>query len=305
MKENLNEILRQFGFATSAETEHLRTLNNSTWSVDGAYILKQNSDKSQVEKSVIMNNFLRGEGIPVVEYLAADTGDDFIAFEDYFYTVMRKMKGEHVGAFSGDFIDRAYHAGVEIARLHKALKKFSGFAEDYNSDLIHDLKNWVSQEIESKNIDVPREIMDSCLDFAEVYYALPRQLIHRDIQYGNILFDNNRLSGFLDFDLSQKNARIFDVVYFLNAILADNNFNDSDSVKQWRQLADSFLQGYHSENKLCAAEINAFHKMALSIQLIFIAWFASNQTDLIAQNIEMAKWIFSNKDIYEFTVKGI
>lgn len=291
-----NEILRRFGFAPTVKTEPLRTLNNSTWTVDGDFILKQNSDKSQAEKAFALNKFLRGEGIPVAEYLTADNNEGVVAFEDNFYTVMRKMRGEHVEAFAGDFTSRAFHTGVEIARLHKALKKFSG-ADVYDADMINEGKGWVSEAVESKNIPVPREIIDTCLDFAEEYRALPRQLIHRDIQYGNILFENNMLSGFLDFDLSKKEVRVFDVVYFMTAVLADNY---GDSIKKWRRFAEAFLRGYHSENKLYAAEIRAFHKMALSIQFIFIAWFASKQPELLAGSIKMAEWIFSNKEAFEW-----
>ena len=34
---------------------------------------------------------------------------------------------------------------------------------------------------------------------------LPVQLIHRDVHFGNFLFDEGKFSGYIDFDLSQRN----------------------------------------------------------------------------------------------------
>lgn len=302
--ENFDEILKYFGFTPSSKVEHLRQHHNSTWTIDNEYILKQNSDKDQgqAEKAIAVSKFLRGEGIPVAEYLTANTGSGFVASDGCVYTVMRKLNGKHIEAFSGDFIERARNTGVEVARLHKALKNFSGI-DVHDSYLIDELKNWVSPAIESANITIPNAIMGECLNFAEEYSSLPRQIIHRDIQYGNILFEDNRLSGFLDFDSLQKNVRIFDVVYFLQAVLVDN-YHDNRFIKLWREFADSFLLGYHSESKLCASEVSAFYRMALSIQLIFIAWFASKEPNFIAKSVKMAEWVYSNKDVFDFNVKG-
>lgn len=41
-----------------------------------------------------------------------------------------------------------------------------------------------------------------------LYSKLPIQLIRREVHLGNLLFDNNKFSGYIDFDLSQKNIRI-------------------------------------------------------------------------------------------------
>lgn len=44
------------------------------------------------------------------------------------------------------------------------------------------------------------------------YKTLPRQLIHRDMHTSNLLYRNGMFS-FIDFDMSQRNVRIFDIVY--------------------------------------------------------------------------------------------
>ena len=54
-----------------------------------------------------------------------------------------------------------------------------------------------------------------------VYPSLPKQLIHRDVHFGNFLFFEGSLSGYIDFDLSQRNIRIFDLCYFLSGLLAE------------------------------------------------------------------------------------
>lgn len=44
------------------------------------------------------------------------------------------------------------------------------------------------------------------------YKTLPRQLIHRDMHTSNLLYRNGMFS-YIDFDMSQRNVRIFDIVY--------------------------------------------------------------------------------------------
>ena len=48
----------------------------------------------------------------------------------------------------------------------------------------------------------------TCNQLEKIYEGLPKQLIHRDVHSGNFLFENNEFSGYIDFDLSQKNIRI-------------------------------------------------------------------------------------------------
>ena len=70
-------------------------------------------------------------------------------------------------------------------------------------------------------------------------------LIHRDVHLGNFLFYINEFSGYVDFDLSQKNIRIFDLCYFMLGLLLEDEENKVDET-QWFQYLKNLVKGYAS-----------------------------------------------------------
>ncbi|MDR0272539.1 MAG: phosphotransferase [Clostridiales bacterium] len=289
----MENIIRQFGLNPPFE---IVEINKSAKLINEKFVLKENEDSNQVEKTLKLNSRLTANGIPVTEYLSAVSGDKFVVSNDKIFTLMRKMKGEHIDPFKSDYISIAINTGVEVARLHKVLKNISDI-EAKKSDFINELNGWIIPNAKG----IPQEIFDSCLQFENHYRELPRQLIHRDIHFQNILFKNSKVSGFLDFDISQENVRIFDISYLFSSMLV-GKYHDADYVKKWHEFACAFLGGYNSENTLQENELNAIYKIILSIQLIFAAYYKSiNQDELIPDCIEMAKWVYANEK--ELTIK--
>ena len=85
--------------------------------------------------------------------------------------------------------------------------------------------------------------MQRIFAFESVYKTLPRQIIHRDMHPGKLLFDKGVFTGYLDFDLSQSNARIFDIVYLGCGLLVDN-YKDETRLGQWCDIFAGIIQGY-------------------------------------------------------------
>jgi len=255
---------------------------------------------------LLINNFLIKENIPVFEYIKTASGKYYIKFNNNIYNLMRKMDGEIIkydNPFIGDYKSTAYNIGFEIARLHKALKKLRKIGNIYESDLMSELSSSFS-EIKAHNIDIPCEIIDLCLEFNSEYKLLPRQLIHRDIQFGNMLFENGRLTAFLDFDSSEISVRLFDIAYFGQSILFTNNYMDSVFIRQWIEFFSSFLYGYNSENMLSEIEMKAIYKMCVALQITFISYYLwlKDKTDLAPARVDLAKWIYANESIFNFLV---
>jgi len=53
-------------------------------------------------------------------------------------------------------------------------------------------------------------------NFGALYGKLPKQLIHRDPNPSNILFEGDEVSGFIDFDLSEINIRLVGCLLLCN-----------------------------------------------------------------------------------------
>jgi Ser/Thr protein kinase RdoA (MazF antagonist) len=189
-----------------------------------------------------------------------------------------------------------------MARLHKALKKM-GTTAVYESDLLSELKTQLTN-IKTENIDIPYEIINSCHTFENEYNLLPTQLIHRDIQFGNILFENGRLKCFLDFDSSQVNARLFDLAYFGQSILFNNNYRDNKFIIQWINFFSSLLHGYNSENILYENEIKSIHIFCIILQFSFISYYlySEDKRELVPKRVDLLKWIYANESIFAFSL---
>lgn len=300
MNNSLYSVLDIYGFKPPFSIRQIET--KSVWQINDGYILKKsNEEEKSIEKILMINKLLGEENIPAAEYIRTVSGEYYAAFDNNIYSLTRKMQGEHIkydSPFENDYKSTARNIGFELARLHKALIKI-GRTVVYESDLIGELETQLS-DIKSKNIDIPCEIITLCREFGDSYRQLPKQLIHRDMQFGNVLLENGRLTCFLDFDSSQINARLFDIVYFGQSVLFMNDYKSSEFITRWVEFFGSFLDGYNSENKLYENEINAMYELCIAMQIGFISYYSylEEKRELIPNRVDMAKWIYSNKQIF-------
>lgn len=119
------------------------------------------------------------------------------------------------------------------------------------------------------------------------------QIIHRDINPSNMIFDEGEFKGFIDFDLTEVNIRIFDLCYCATAILSEC-FNNSDIDKsKWLEILDNLVKGYESITPLSEYEKQALPYVIYSIQIICIAYFSQFDKfdNLTKINMDMTKWI--------------
>ena len=128
-----------------------------------------------------------------------------------------------------------------------------------------------------------------------MYDKLPVQLIHRDEHLGNFLFDNGRFSGYIDFDLSQRNIRIFDVCYFMLGLLSEEEVLDI-SEEQWFEILKYFFAGYEQEHTLLPEEKQAVPYVMEAIELLFVAWFMG-QNDIKCADNAMRIYQFVERNV--------
>jgi len=137
-------------------------------------------------------------------------------------------------------------------------------------------------------------------NFGAVFEKLPKQLIHRDPNPSNILFDGTEVSGFIDFDLSEKNTRLWDACYCSTGILCE--WKDVENIREkWPLILEGILHGYNSINPLTQEEKKAVFYVLCSIQMICVAYFdsADELQELAKINREMLQFIAESKEIIE------
>ena len=120
------------------------------------------------------------------------------------------------------------------------------------------MKGWICKNLADNGWKILRreEYLKATELLENVYDYLPKQLIHRDVHYGNFLFYEDNLSGYIDFDLSQRNIRIFDICYFLTGLLAEET-EEAFTKNEWLEQVESVISGYESITNLSTEEKSA------------------------------------------------
>lgn len=252
----------------------------TTWDINGKYILKNVKTENYAQKNVRFSKALRAEGIPVSSFVPPKADGNYVITQDGCYLLMEKLPGNHIrDIFQQDYETIAFDVGVITAKIHKALTTIV-HEKQKNVSFDEELRGWIHKELSASNLLTQGEWKKSMEVLLEIYPSLPHQQIHRDLHYGNLLFEGNRLTGVLDFDLGKQDARLFDIAYFLLGQLMEQN--DLLAIKdRWFSFIQRFLSGYESITLLEREEKEALPFMMQCIELLFIV-FWEQQSNLEA-----------------------
>ena len=287
------DILGFWGIKATGAAEQIY---RSAWDIDDTYILKNSADKNQLEKSVALSDLLLKQGISAPEYLRTPEGGAWVPVQDTGYVLMRKIRGHYCDPYKGDPFENGVMLGGLVAKLHLAMQKIGEAFACYEADFMQELDGWMTDSLKENAVHVPPEILDYCRSFGSLYASLPRHLIHRDLHLGNMLFSDGAFSGYLDFDMSQKNVRLHDVCYLGLTMLVDND-QDKSRFDIWRTIFRGVLTGYQETFALTDNEIRAIPYMFVLIELIFAAFYAqTGQADTAAGCVGMTERLYRGRD---------
>lgn len=241
--------------------------HQNIWQVGDKWILKVYTDRGYYEKTLNMVKCLSGLGVPVAAFVQTLSGEDCLVIEDKIYTLTTLLKGAHE---ADPFV-----VGAVIARLHQAFRACEEHLTVTSQSLLLEMKGWIKETLEAHDFPfVSQEAFEAILDTLDANYgAFPVQLIHRDFHMGNLLFENGALSGYIDFDLSHRNIRIFDVAYCLTGMMQNGEVSILELV-----------QGYESVEPLEEVEKTHLKLIMKCIELLFIAYYLKVGNREQAQN---------------------
>ncbi len=279
MEEIIMQILSFWGI----ENKQLIQINPSVWEVNNSYIIKKYNDKDKLEKNIKISELLSDCKIPVAKIIYTISKEKYIEFKNDYFLILKKMKGNKIVNFKDRII--AHKMGCAIAQLHVAFVECEKEIEFENCSLLKEMKGWIRKSLTSNEWKIisKEEYLRTVETLEGLYNYLPKQLIHRDVHFGNFLFFEDNLSGYIDFDLSQRNIRIFDICYFLTGLLADET-EKSFTKTEWIQNVKSVISGYDSINKLNTKEKLAIPYVMECIEILFIAYFININDIKCAQN---------------------
>lgn len=224
------------------------------------------------------------------------TGNDVTLMDGVAYSLSRRVEGEHREPYEDASAKWAYPLGGAVAKLHLVLRGLEEELTCTQMDTMEELNGWIMKAVQERGIPVPDELLGYCRDFNGLYHNLPRQPIHRDLHMHNLLFRENQLAAFLDFDLGQINARLFDLCYFGLSILHDC-YELPGRFQAWKMILGQLLAGYHAVSPLTGSEKAALPQLCVLIQLLFTAFYASlGDSGQVEANRAFLLWLYGKRD---------
>lgn len=269
MKENVSEILKEWNM----EKEEIKQIYDSAWQVGEEYVLKVYDDPDNLERNIRLISILSDLGIPVGSLINTGQDRSYTKDNENYYILTQRLKGNPIVS-SSQLEKLAIPMGRIIAELHKAFLECEKQEDFWENSLLKEMKGWIKDTLEEDGwTHVSKSLFEDTLANLEKWYdGLPVQLIHRDVHFGNFLFEGECFSGYIDFDLSQKNIRIFDLCYFLLGLLCEEEALVVTEGK-WFQVLLNVFQGYTAINPVQSQEIQAVPYVMKSIEILFAAWF--------------------------------
>lgn len=265
--------------------------NENAFYVGEKYILKYTANLGKLKKHMEVSKALENVGLAAAVPIPTSEGEAYIREGELYFYLTRRLPGKQLeshrlGAEDGRFV------GEIIGQLHLALKTVDDCVAE--ADLLATVRDWALPGAKA-SMGLTDAFCKAYLDtFSKLYPALPRQIIHRDPNPGNIICAEERW-GFIDFELAERNARIYDPCYAATAVLSETF---SEDHAHWISLLRDILRGYDSVAHLTEEEREAIPYIILANQFVCVAWFAEQDKyrEICETNKRMTAWLIGKME---------
>ena len=278
-KARSENILKGWGITGEAEQ-----IYNTTWRIEDKYVLKRYEDLDTLKKNGQILTVLHEMGIPAAEIIPANSGELYVGRDGRYYMLTKKLPGNKKTDIRQEGM--AEKMGEILGRLHLAFQKCEDRLVFCDNSLLDEMNGWVAESLLREKWMEEGRFRRAVSHLQEEYEALPRQLIHRDVHFGNFLFDQGEFSGYIDFDLSQKNIRIFDICYFLTGLLS-SQIDSGVNTDEWFRIVREVAAGYEKQIPLLPEEKRAIPYVMENIELLFAAYFSRPEQAVYRENALM------------------
>ena len=260
--------------------------NENACCVGSDFVLKYTANLGKLKKHIEVSKALESIGLLAAVPVKTVDGQEYIRDGELYFYLTRRLPGKQLVSHrfgDGD----ARFVGEILGQLHLALSRIEDCVSE--ADLLATVRDWALPKAKTA-MNLPERFCAEFLNtFSALYPALPRQIIHRDPNPGNIICAEDRW-GFFDFELSERNVRIYDPCYAATAVLSETFGENNDS---WLGICRDILWGYDSVAKLTEAEREAVPYIILANQFVCVAWFAEQDkyAEIYETNKRMTAWL--------------
>ena len=262
-------------------------------------VIKYTGNLGNTKKAIEISKALESVGLSSPAIVPTKDGREYVENGELYFMLTKRVEGERIMAsklYLNDYEAKARFIGEIVGQLDLALSKIDVIADD--AELAKTVREWAVPSLKGK-LDIGDSTMEDIASRFDVYYQnLPRQVVHRDPNPSNIILAEDKW-GFIDFELSERNARIFDPCYAATAILSETFEEGNEAMLlKWTSVMKEIMYGYDSVVKMTESEKEAIPYMILANQFISTAFFADKDKyeELYKTNKKMTEWIARNLD---------
>lgn len=281
--EKMNTEWEKILSAWGIEPADIEQKYPTVWEINHQYMLKGYENPESLERNIQSLTALSECGAPVAGIIKTLDGENHTEADGKYWLMTAKLPGSRRTDIREP--ETAYKMGETIARLHVFFRECEQKITFWDNSLLDEMEGWIKQALQ-ENAWEPvseQEYLSVTAQLRSVYGSLPRQLIHRDVHFGNFPFLNGEFSGYIDFDLSQRNIRIFDLGYFLAGLLTRESGAKLEA-DEWLRIVCDVISGYESVSKLKREEKAALVSVMESIEILFAAYFLRTEDRICAED---------------------
>jgi homoserine kinase type II len=252
-KENIEEILSNYSIGNLKEfrgiEEGIENTNYFLLVDNNKYILtiyeKRVKEKDLPFFSQLMSD-LDKSGFKCPVPIESNNKKTIINYKNKNLMIVSFLEGKAKNILSPE---NCKSVGQEVAKMHEITKNFNIKRE--NNLSVNSWRN-IFDQIKDKCVYIHKDLpllIESNLKDVEKNWPknLPTGIIHADLFSDNIFFDNNNLSGIIDFYFSCNDFYALEIAICFNALCFDGQKNNlSFNVTK----AINFMNGYNQFRKL-------------------------------------------------------
>ena len=272
--------------------------SDSLYYVDDKYVLKLSTNLGKLKNHIKISEALEKEGLLAATPVETGSGEKYVQFGQLYCCLTKRIQGQQIlpqDLFREDAKGDARFIGEVIGHLSMALSDIDIVVDEAN--MYEGVVNWAIPMLQKANIISNAVCRKYTEEFGGLYAGLPQQIIHRNLSPSNIILEGSKW-GIMEFELSERNIRIFDPCYAATAILSEF-YSEGDRFAKWIEIYKEIMYGYDTVAKLSDDERKAIPYVVLSNQFQATAWFSEQgkYKDVYEVNKLMTKSIVENFDL--------
>lgn len=268
--------------------------NEHAYYIGTDHVLKISANIGELKNHIDISKALHAVGINAAIPITTTENTEILQNGELYACLTKRLTGSPLlskDLYQDTSGELSRFLGRSLAKMHMALRDLDDIAAKDNNllSLIKEIALPQSKDILKMDDNFCSAFLKI---FEELYPLLPRQLIHRDAHPGNILIQDG-LAGFVDFDLSERNLRLYDICYAATAVLSDCFFDNSFQPESWLNIYRWIIAGYNDVQSLIAAERKAAPYVLLANQFVCVSWFSqqAQYEDVFKTNVAMTRWL--------------